>query len=91
MSITALLQRLNDEQRSATVKLCRLFPQSEKAKELAQEFTRTVRERSADKFNDRQRSAMRGKSKEFVGYARGLSEVIKSAGEPEKLKTRGRI
>ena len=34
------------------VKLRQLFPQIEKAKELAQEFTRIVRERSADKFND---------------------------------------
>ena len=55
--------RLNDEQQSAMVKLCQLFPQIEKAKELAQEFTRKVRERSADNFNDWLRSAMQtGKS-----------------------------
>jgi transposase len=67
-------ERLNDEQQSAMVKLCQLFPQIEKAKELAQEFTRIVRERSADKFNDWLRSAMQSKLKEFVSYARGLSE-----------------
>lgn len=43
------------------VKLCQLFPQIEKAKELAQEFTRIVRERSATQ----------SKLKEFVSYARG--------------------
>jgi len=67
-------ERLNDEQQSAMVKLCQLFPQIEKAKELAQKFTRIVRERSADKFNDWLRSAMQSKLKEFVSDARGLSE-----------------
>ena len=67
-------ERLNDEQQSAMVKLRQLFPQIEKAKELAQEFTRIVRARSADKFNDWLRSVMQSKLKEFVSYARGLSE-----------------
>ena len=56
------------------VKLGQLFPQTERAKELAQEFTRIVRERSADEFNEWLRSAMQSKLKEFLSFARGLSE-----------------
>ena len=55
-------------------RLCQLFPQIEKAKELAQEFIRIVRERSADKYNEWLRSAMQSKLKEFLSFARGLSE-----------------
>jgi ABC-type enterochelin transport system substrate-binding protein len=40
---------LNDEQRSTMEKLCQLFPQIERAKELAQAFTRIVR--SAHQLN----------------------------------------
>ncbi len=67
-------ERLDDEQRSTVEKLCRLFPQIEKAKELAQEFVRIVRERSSNKFNEWLRSSMQSKLKEFVSFARGLSE-----------------
>jgi transposase len=67
-------EKLDDEQRSTMEKLCRLFPQIEKAKELAQEFTRIVRERSSTTFNEWLRSAMQSKLKEFVSFARGLSE-----------------
>jgi transposase len=67
-------EKLDDKQRSVVEKLCRLFPTIESAKELAQEFPRIVRERSPDKFNDWLRSAARSKLKEFVSFARGLSE-----------------
>ena len=67
-------EKLDDEQQSIVEKLCQLFPQIGRAQELAQEFTRIVRERSADKFNEWLRSAMQSKLKEFVSFARGLSE-----------------
>jgi transposase len=54
--------------------LCYLFPQLERAKELAQEFSRIVRERSSNTLNEWLRSAARSQLKEFVGFARGLSE-----------------
>lgn len=41
---------------------------------LAQGFTRIVRERSPAEFNERPRSAMRSRLREFVSFARGLSE-----------------
>lgn len=63
-----------DEQHSAMEKLCQLFPRIEQAKQLAQEFIRIVRERSSNQFNGWLRSAMRSKLKEFVSFARGLSE-----------------
>jgi transposase len=67
-------EKLNDEQRSTMEKLCRLFPRIERAKELAQDFTRIVRERSLNQFNEWLRAAMRSKLKEFESFARGLSE-----------------
>jgi transposase len=67
-------EKLDDRQRSIMEKLCQLFPQIEKAKELAQEFTRIVRKRSADQYNEWLRSAMQSKLKEFLSFARGLSE-----------------
>ena len=67
-------EKLNEEEQSTVEKLSQLFPQIERAKELAQEFTQIVRERSSDKFNAWLRSATRSKLKEFVSFARGLSE-----------------
>jgi transposase len=67
-------EKLNDEQRSTTGKLCQLFPQIERAKELAQEFSRIVRERLSDQFNGWLRAAAQSKLKEFVSFARGLTE-----------------
>ncbi len=67
-------EKLNDEQQLIVEKLSQLFPQIGRAKELAQEFTRIVRERSANKFNEWLRSAVQSKLKEFVSFARGLSE-----------------
>ncbi|HEX8845428.1 MAG TPA: transposase [Pyrinomonadaceae bacterium] len=43
-------------------------------KELAEEFTRIVRERSSSTFNKWLRAAMQSKLREFVSFARGLSE-----------------
>jgi transposase len=67
-------EKLDDGQRSTMEKLCRLFPQIEQAKGLAQQFTRIVRGRSATKFNEWLRSAAQSTLKEFVSFARGLSE-----------------
>jgi transposase len=67
-------EKLDDGQRFTMEKLCRLFPQIEKAKELAQEFTRIVRGRSSTKFNEWLRSAAQSTLIEFVSFARGLSE-----------------
>jgi transposase len=69
-----LPEKLDDAQRSTAERLCQLFPQIGLAKELAQGFTRIVRERSADKFNEWLRSAVSSKLKEFMSFARGLSE-----------------
>jgi transposase len=69
-----LPEKLDDEQRSTVDKLCQLFPAIEIAKELALEFARIVRGRSADKFNEWLRSAARCQLGEFVSFARGLSE-----------------
>ena len=54
--------------------MCQLFPAIESAKELAQEFGRIVRARSPAKLNEWLRCATRSKLKEFVSFARGLSE-----------------
>jgi hypothetical protein len=45
-------EKLNDEQRSTMEKLCQLFPRVERAKELAQQFNRIVRERLSNQFNE---------------------------------------
>ncbi|MFN2499059.1 MAG: transposase [Pyrinomonadaceae bacterium] len=66
--------KLNDEQPSTMEKLWQLFPQIEKAKGLAQEFTRIMRERSSNKFNEWLRAAMKSTLKEFESFARGLIE-----------------
>jgi transposase len=67
-------ERLNDEQQFTMEKLCQLFPQIERASELAQEFARIVRERPSNKFIEWLRSAIQSKLQEFVSFARGLSE-----------------
>ena len=67
-------EKLNGEQQPIVEKVCQLFPQIEQAKELAQEFTRIVRERSSNKFTEWLRAAMQSKLQEFVSFARGLSE-----------------
>jgi transposase len=67
-------EKLDDAQRSMVEKLCQLFPAIGSAKELTSEFTRMVRGRLADNINVWLRSATRSKLKEFVSFARGLSE-----------------
>jgi len=67
-------EKLNDEQRSTMEKLCQLFPQIGRAKELAKDFTQIVHERSSGKFNGWLRSAMQSKLKECESFVRGLSE-----------------
>lgn len=75
-------EKLDNGQYSMMERLCQLFPQIEKAKELAQDFTRMTRERTPDKFNSWLRAALRSELKEFVSLARGLSddyEAVKNA------------
>lgn len=67
-------EELNDEQQSIVEKLCQLFPAIERAKELAQEFSRIVRERLPDRLNGWLRDAMQSELKEYLSFARGLSE-----------------
>jgi transposase len=67
-------EKLDDKERSTTERLCQLFPQIERAKELAQGFSRLVRERSSTELNEWLRSATRSQLKEFISFARGLSE-----------------
>ncbi|MFN2595607.1 MAG: transposase [Pyrinomonadaceae bacterium] len=67
-------EKLNEEVQSTKEELSQLFPQLERAKVLAREFTQIVRERSSDRFSAWLRSATRSKLKEFVSFARGLGE-----------------
>jgi transposase len=67
-------EKLNDEQHSTMEKLCQLFPQIERAKELAQAFTRIVRGRLSPELNEWLRSATQSTLREFISFARGLSE-----------------
>lgn len=67
-------ERLSDEQQSIVEKLCQLFPAIETAKEMAQEFIRIVLERLLERFNWWLRAATQSRLKEFVSFARGLSE-----------------
>jgi transposase len=67
-------ETLSDEQHSTMEKLCRLFPQIERAKELAQEFGRIIRKRLSNQLREWLRSAAQSELTEFVSFARGLSE-----------------
>ena len=67
-------ETLSDEQHSTMEKLCRLFPQIERAKELVQEFGRIIRKRLSNQLKEWLRSAAQSKLTEFVSFARGLSE-----------------
>ena len=67
-------EKLHDEQQSTIQRLCQLFPQIEQAKELAQAFTRIVRGRLSAELSEWIRSATRSTLKEFISFARGLSE-----------------
>jgi transposase len=67
-------EKLDDRQYSVLERLCQLIPQVEKAKELAQEFSRIVRGRSPTELCEWLRSATRSRLEEFVSFARGLSD-----------------
>lgn len=67
-------EKLDDVQRSTMERLFNLFPQIEKAKELAQTFTRIVHEQLSTEPMEWLRSATLSKSKELISFARGPSE-----------------
>jgi transposase len=69
-----LPEKLDDAQCFTVERLCQLFPQIERAKELAQAFIRIVRERPPTELNGWLSSAARSKLQEFISFARGLSE-----------------
>ena len=67
-------ERLKEEERAVIDRLCQLFPAIKEAQELALEFTSMVRQRSAVLLPVWLRAAAKSKLKEFVGFARGISE-----------------
>lgn len=67
-------ERLKEEERAVIDRLCQLFPAIKEAQELALEFTSMVRQRSAELLPAWLRAAAKSKLKEFVGFARGISE-----------------
>ena len=67
-------ERLKDKERAVVERLSQLFPELKAAQELALDFARMVRQRSAEFLPAWLRSAARSKLKEFVGFARGVSE-----------------
>ena len=67
-------ERLKDEERSVLERLCRLFPDLKVAQDLALDFARMVRQRTAESLTAWLRAAAGSKLKEFVGFARGISE-----------------
>lgn len=67
-------ERLQDEERLMLERLCRLFPELKVAQDLALYFARMVRQRTAELLTAWLRAAAGIKLKEFVGFARGISE-----------------
>ena len=67
-------KRVKDEERVFVERLCQLFPDLKVAQELALYFSRMVRRRAAEDLPAWLRAATRSKLKEFVGFARGISE-----------------
>jgi transposase len=67
-------ERVKDEQQIVVERLCQLFPDLKAAQELALDFARMVRRRAAELLPAWLRSAARCQLKEFVGFARGISE-----------------
>jgi transposase len=67
-------ERLKEGERAVIDRLCQLFPAIKEAQELALEFTSMARQRSAEMLPAWLRAAARSKLKEFVGFARGISE-----------------
>ena len=71
-------ERVKDEERVLVERLCQLFPDVKAAQRLALDFARMVRQRAAELLPTWLRSAARSNLKEFVGFARGLSEDCES-------------
>jgi transposase len=67
-------ERIKDEGRALVERLCQLFPDVKAAQGLALDFSRMVRQRAAEALPTWLRAANRSKLKEFVGFARGVSE-----------------
>lgn len=67
-------ERIKDEGRAVVERLRQLFPDLKAAQELALDFARMVRQRAAEALPTWLRAASRSKLKEFVGFARGISE-----------------
>ena len=67
-------ERVKEEGRAVSDRLCQLFPAIKEAQELALEFTRMVRQRSAEMLPAWLRAVAKSKLKEFVSFAHGLSE-----------------
>ena len=67
-------ERVKDEERAVIERLCQLFPDLKAAQELALDFARMVRQRSTELLPAWLRSVAQSKLKEFVGFARGVSE-----------------
>jgi transposase len=67
-------EKVTDEERAVVERLCQLFPELKAAQELALDFVWIVRQRAAGCLPAWLRTAARSKFKEFVGFARGVSE-----------------
>jgi transposase len=65
---------LKDEHQIVIERLCQLFPDLKAAQELALDFVQMVRQRTAELLPAWLRAAARSELKEFVGFARGISE-----------------
>jgi transposase len=64
----------NEEKKAVVERLCQLFPRLKTAQELALDFARMVRQRAAESLPGWLRAAAVSQLKEFVGFARGISE-----------------
>jgi transposase len=67
-------ERVSKEEQAVIERLCQLFPEVRVAKELALDFIEVVRQRIAERLPVWLRAAAQSKLKEFVSFARGLSE-----------------
>jgi len=67
-------ERVKEEGRTVIERLCQLFPEVKVAQDLALDFNNMVRDRRAELLPTWLRAAVQSKLKEFVGFARGISE-----------------
>jgi transposase len=65
---------VKEEKLVVVERLCQLFPEVKTAQEIALEFVGMVRQRAAERLPAWLQAAARSKLKEFVGFARGISE-----------------